>query len=228
MRVARRVLESPEPVEERRDPRLERLEELQGVAGPLGRDPRRVKGGGGRREELVEAGEAAGEAPPGAPAKGLPGPRARGERPTAGSGEAPPPAADGLSEPRELRGVDAERGELAREDLPEDVLVLGPLREERSPDLLGAEGREAPAEVAGRFPERVGVPRFGTAAKEAGGRLEASQGDPDVVNERRVVAPARAILEPAQPLRQTRERVLQDRENRAGSTVRQGGPPPPS
>ncbi len=227
MRLARRVLEDPEAIEERPGRRRGRVEELEGVASPLGGDPRGVERGGGRREELAEALEAAGEAPPGAPPERPSGFRARGEGTSEGRGEAPSPAGDALPEPRELRGVDAERGELLREDLPEEVLVPGPLGEERSRDLLGTEGREAPAQVAGRGPERVAVFRPGTAAKDAGGRLEAPQRDPDVVNERSVASSAGALLEPSQPLRLARERVFQDREDRAGSTVRQGGPPPP-
>ena len=227
MRVAGRVLKEPEPVEERRAPRRERPEELEGVADPLGRDPRGVKRPGRRRQELAEAREAADETLPGAPQEGSPGVRARGERPSEGRGEAPPPPGDALREPSDLRGVDAERGEVAREDLSKDLPALEPLREERASDLLGTEGREAPAKVARRGPERVAVSRPRKSAEEAGRRLEAPQGDPNVVDERRVASPAGALPDLAQPLLLTRERVFQDREDRAGSTVRQGGPPPP-
>ena len=227
MRVTGRVLEAPESIEERRGRRHERLEELQGVADPFGCDPRGVKRPGGRREELVEARDVAGEALPGAPSNGGPGLRSRGEGPSEGRDEAPSPPGDALLEPCDLRGVDAEGGEIVREDDPKDVLFLEPFREERASDLLGAEGGEAPAKVARRSPERVAVPRPRKAAKEACRRLEAPQGDPDVVDERRVVFPAGALPEPAQPLLLTCERVLQDGEDRAGSTVQQGGPPPP-
>lgn len=226
MRVAGRVLEQPEPVEERYGPRYERPEELEGVADPLGRDPRGVKRRAGRREELDEAREAADEPLPGAPKEGPPGFRAWGERPSEGRGEAPSPPGDALREPCDLRGVGPERGEVAREDLPKDVLVPEALREEGASDLLGPEGREAPSKVACRGPERVAVPLPRKAAKEASRRLEAPQGDPNVVDERRVASAARALPEPVQPFLLTCERVFQDREDRAGSTVRQGGPPP--
>ena len=227
MRLARRVLEDPEAIEERRGSRRGRVEELESVASPLGRDSRGVERGGGGREELGQALEAAGEAPAGAPPEGSVGFRARGERPSEGRGEAPSPPGDVLPEPRDLRGVDAERGELVREDRPKESFVLDPLREERAADLLGTERREAPAKVPRRGPERVAVLRFRKAPKEAGGRLEAPQRDPDVVNEGRVASSAGALLEPAQPLRLARERVFQDREDRAGSSLRQRGPPPP-
>ncbi len=228
MRVAGRVLEGPEPLEQRIGPRHERREELQGVADPLGRDPRGVERSGGRREKPAEAREAADETFPGAPQEGSPGFRARGERPSEGRGEAPSPPGDALHEPGGLRWFDAERGEVARKDLSKDVPALEPFREERASDLLGTEGREAPAKVARRGPERVAVSRPRKSAKEARRRLEAPQGDPNVVYEGRVASPAGALPDLAQLFLLTRERVFQDREDRAGSTVRQGGPPPPS
>ncbi len=182
----------------------------------------------GRREELAEAREAAAEAFPGAPQEDPLGFRTRGERRSAGRGEPPSPPGDALPEPSDLRGVDAERREGAREDPSKDVLFLEPLREESASDLLGAEGREAPAKVARRAPESVAIPRPRKSSKEAGRRLEMPQGDPNVVDERRVASPAGALPDLAKPLLLTRERVFQDHEDRAGSTVRQGGPPPPS
>ena len=226
MRVAGRVLKEPEPIEERRGGRHERPEELEGVADPLGRDPRGVKRPGGRGEKLAETREAPEEALPGAPQEGPPGFRARGERPSEGRGEAPSPPGDGLPESSELCGVDAELGEVALEDLSEDVLFLEPLREERASDLLGAEGGEAPAKVACRAPESVAVPRPRKAAKEAGRRLETPQGDPNVVYERCVASLSGAFPDLAEPVLLTRERVLQDGEDRERSTVPQGGPPP--
>jgi len=138
--VARRVLEEPEPVEERRGPRHERPEELEGVADPLGGDPRGVKRAGGRGEELAETSDGAGDTLPGAAPKGVPGFRARRERSSDGRGEAPTPFGDALSEPCDLLGVDTEGWEVARESDPKDLFVLDPVLEERAPHLLGAEG----------------------------------------------------------------------------------------
>ncbi len=228
VRVAGRVLEEPEPVEERPGLRYERPEELQGVADPLGRDPRGVKRAGGRREELAEAREVAGEPFPDAPPKDASGHPARRESPSDGRGEALAPFGDTRPEPRDLRGVDTEGGKVVREDPPKNRLVLDPLLEERASDLLGAEGREAPAKFARRGLQRVAVPRPRKAAKEAGRRLETPQGDPNVVHERRVALPAGALLERAEPLLPGRERILQDREDRGGAGARQGGPPPSS
>lgn len=226
VRLAGRVLEGPETVEKRRGARLESLEQLQRVAEALGRDPRAVERAGGGREERGEALEAPPETPPGAPPQLPPGFRARGKGSPEGRGETPPPVGHALRQPRDLRRVDAEGGELVREDRPKEALVPGPLREERSTDLLGAERREAPAKVPRRDPERVAVLRFREAAKEAAGRLEAPQGDPDVVDERRVAPAPGPLPELAQVRAPRLERVLQDREDRAGSSVRQGGPPP--
>ncbi|MBK8595903.1 MAG: hypothetical protein IPP07_16925 [Holophagales bacterium] len=138
MGVSGGVLEGAQEAEERPKPRVERLQKLDGVSDPLRGDPCGVERLAVRGEEPCQAADD--------PAKAAAGPAAqdrldngtRGEGPSPFRREPSPPAGEGPLDECDVSGVDADGGQLSREDeRPEPgVRRLLPRCQESPPDLL--------------------------------------------------------------------------------------------
>ena len=181
MGVSRGVLEGAEEAEERADARVERLHRLEGVANPLGRDPRGVKRLPPRREEGGEVARGDAAAGDGFGGEGGPPPRRAGRTgrrtPTRAVASIRARAARPSRGPSRRRGRPAgrpgRRGPRGRRSV-----ASGPRREERAADLLRPEQREAPAERRGPTrgpPRRPPSPeRPGRGARAASRRRSAT------------------------------------------------------
>lgn len=219
--------EEAEETEERPGPGVGRLKQLEGVADPLGRDPRGVERLAIRREEPCEPADDPAKAAAGPSAEVRVGGGARGEGASPFRREPAPPEGEGPLDEGDVARIDADGRQLSREDeRPETgVRRLLPRRQERPPDLFRPEDREPAAELPGRRARRLAVPLSGYPPEEARKRLRPAQRDPEIVDELLVPGGACPIRERPELLALGGDGLLEETEDRAGPERRQDGPP---